>query len=554
MKNKDDQLPEIYVTGHKNPDMDAICSSYCYAELKNMIDNKNKYIAIRSGALNKQTRYVFDKFKITPPRVVKDMYPRVKDVTRRDITTLDEKAPVHEAIFELDRNNLSLIPVFRNDLDFRGTISIHEISNFLISENLGKRPLYTFRVENFKKLLPGYFYRHGKSKEFSAPVMIGAMPLETSLNRMEELGDNKPLLVTGLREDLIEYAIKNQFPAMVLTGVNREQIPIDFSSYEGSVFISQADTAETTRLLRLCTPIQNVMEKNPVVVQSDDDFDQAKRILMQSDVRGLPVFEGDQFTGIVTRRCFIEKPRKKLILTDHNETDQSVRGADQAEIVEIIDHHRLNPGRTNKPIYVYAKPVGSSCTLVWQHYQMNGIKPEKELAILMLSGIMSDTVILNSPTTTDEDRIATGLLAEIAGVDYKDYGAEILSQSTSLRNADPLDIVKADFKVYDHLGFNVGIGQVEVQNFEDIPLMKEPLMEALNEMKKNKKLDWAMLLVTNVLRQDSKLLLTTHSRAENIIIFKKDEENLYFLPKVLSRKKQLLPEIFRIIEEEKSKD
>jgi len=532
--------------------MDSICSAYCYSILKNKIDPENKYIPIRCGHLNKQTRMIFDKLGLKPPRLMKNISPLVSDVAKRDIPTLDINDPVFSAIRRLDEENLSVIPVFEDETNFRGTISLHEISGFLINENLLKRPVYRFRINNFKIVLPGYFYRRGREQEFDAPIMTGAMPYEISKERINQMLPQKPLLVIGLREDILQYAVEEQFPAIILTGMSRdEEIPIDFTRYEGTLFISHSDTAETIRLLRLSTPLKNVMNVKPESLRSNQSFDEAKSILVNSSLRGLPVFEGDQFSGIVTRRCFIEKPRKNLILMDHNEIDQSVPGADQTEILEILDHHRLGNSRTKEPIYVYARPVGSTCTIVFRHYKMNMIEIDSETATLLVSGILSDTVLLKSPTTTEMDREAVGELLKTADLDLEKFGHELFSQNSSLEDSEPSEILTADFKVYRE-ELNIGISQAEVVTLDDVGRVKDKYLNAMETLKISKNLDWILLLVTNVVKEESCLLVTTLEEGESRLIYEKISDHLYNLPGILSRKKQLLPEILRVLEELKN--
>ncbi|MDA3956667.1 MAG: putative manganese-dependent inorganic diphosphatase [Oceanispirochaeta sp.] len=541
------------MSGHKNPDMDSICSAYCYSILKNEIDQVNRYIPIRCGHLNKQTRLVFEKLNLKAPRLMKNISPVVADVAKRNIPTLDMNDPLFSAIRRLDEENLSVIPVFEEETEFRGIISLHEISVFLINDNLIKRPVYHFRINNFKIVVPGYFYRRGKEQEFDAPIMTGAMPYEISKERINQMLPLKPLLVIGLREDILQFAVKEQFPAIILTGMSRdEEIPINFSNYQGTVFISHSDTAETIRLLRLSTPLKNVMNRNPQSLRSDQSFDEAKTILVNSRLRGLPVFEDDQFSGIVTRRCFIEKPQKRLILVDHNETDQSVPGAEQTEILEILDHHRLGNSRTKEPIYVYARPVGSTCTIVFSHFRMNLVDINSETATLLVSGILSDTVLLKSPTTTNLDRNAVKELLTIANLELESFGQELFSQNSSLDEMEPVEVLKADFKIYREQ-LNVGISQAEVITLEDIEKMKEKYLNSMEALRKNKNLDWVLLLVTNVIKEESCLLVTKMDEAESKLIYDKISDQLYTLPGILSRKKQLLPEILRVLEELKLK-
>ncbi|WP_255566878.1 putative manganese-dependent inorganic diphosphatase [Oceanispirochaeta sp. M1] len=537
------------MSGHKNPDMDSICSAYCYSVLKNRIDPENRYIPIRCGHMNKQTKMVFNKVEAQPPRLMANISPQVSDVSKRDIPTLDVNDPVFTAIRRLDEENISVIPVFADESEFKGIVSIHEISGFLMSDTLEKRPQYRFRINNFKRVLPGYFYRRGQDQEFDAPIMTGAMPYEISKERINEMLPLKPLLVIGMREDILQFAVEEQCPAIILTGMeNDEKIKVDFSKYKGTVFISHTDTAETIRLLRLSTPLKNVINKSPEILQSSLSFDEAKKVMVNSSLRGIPVFEDNQFSGIVTRRCFIEKPKKNLILMDHNEIDQSVPGADQTEILEIIDHHRLGNSRTKEPIYVYARPVGSTCTIVYTHFKMNLQEVDAELATLLVSGILSDTVLLKSPTTTDLDRETVKELIEIASLNFEDFGQELFSQNSALEESDPRDILGADFKIYRE-ELNVGISQAEVVTLEDVEDVKSRYMDAMEDLRKKKRLDCVMLLITNVIKVESNLLMTSHAGIEERLIYNKISDQLYNLPGILSRKKQLLPEILRVLEE-----
>jgi manganese-dependent inorganic pyrophosphatase len=496
--------------------MDSVCSAWCYSVLKNKLDKENNYIPIRCGHLNKQTKRVFEILNVTPPRMMRDISPLVSDVAKRDIHTLDINDPVFSAIHRLDEENLSLIPVFEDETEFKGTISIHEIAGFLINDNLEDRPAYQFRINNFKRVLPGYFYRRGEQQEFEAPIMTGAMPYKMSKERIDQLLPLKPVLVIGLREDILRYAVKEQFPAIILTGIAKdEEIPMEFGQYKGTLFVSHTDTAETIRLLRLSTPLKSVINEDPLRLNSDQSFDEAKRTLVTSAVRGLPVFEKDQFAGIVTRRCFIDKPHKKLILMDHNELSQSIRGADQTEILEILDHHRLGASRTRDPIYVYARPVGSTCTIVYTHFKMHSIELDPETAALLIAGIVSDTVLLKSPTTTETDRSAASELSSIAGIDLESFGQELFSQSSSLKDSDPETVLTGDFKIYRE-DYSIGIAQAEVVTLEDVESETSTYLAAMQTIQRENQLDWVMFLITNVMKESSYMITTAFPEAGNI--------------------------------------
>jgi manganese-dependent inorganic pyrophosphatase len=542
-------MQEIYVIGHKNPDTDSACAAYCYAQLKNSIDPDNRYIPAVCGALQTQAKFVFSHAGVTPPQYIKDIRPRVIDVARNDGMRLDINDPIFLAMKELDEHTISVIPVFSEVTRFKGIIGIHEVSSFFIAGGMNERPSYTFRAENIAQVVPGHFYKKGSDEEFTSYIMIGAMTYESTVRRINDLLPAKPVLVIGQRSKIINYAIEHDFPAIILTGIAEDsQIEIDFSKYKGFVYVSSRDTAETIRLLRLSVSVRHIMNAQPLVLQHDGLFDDAKTALLTSEHRGLPVLQNNSFAGVVTRRSFIEKPKKKLILVDHNELTQGIPGSEDSEICEIIDHHRFAPERTSKPIYVYAKPVGSTCTIIFSHYIMSNIPIPPDTALLLLAGILSDTLILKSPTTTKEDIEAAAALAEIAGTEVAEYGALLLAQMAVLKNADPFQVTTADLKIYTESGTSAGIGQVEVGTLNDIADAKEGLLAALNRVKQERSLAWAMVLITDVVKEHSVLLVTDYAKGEKELLYKKLESNLYDLPGILSRKKQLLPEILRVLE------
>jgi manganese-dependent inorganic pyrophosphatase len=252
----------------------------------------------------------------------------------------------------------------------------------------------------------------------------------------------------------------------------------------------------------------------------------------------------------VTRRCFIKRPKKEVILVDHNEIAQSVNGIEDAQIIEIIDHHRLAAEKTRYPIYIASVPVGSTCTIIYQHFLRYGIDIERPVALLLLSGIMSDTVILKSPTAAADDHRAVEALCRIAGIaDYREYGAQMFSRTTVLTEADPRELVESDFKKYNEFDCTFGIGQVEVGTLADVEEVRDSLLKVLEEVRQAHGLDWTMLLVTDVVKEMSVLLTTPFPSAEQNLIYKKESEGQFSLPHILSRKKQLLPEILRVLEE-----
>jgi manganese-dependent inorganic pyrophosphatase len=278
-------------------------------------------------------------------------------------------------------------------------------------------------------------------------------------------------------------------------------------------------------------------------------FDEAKAQLLGSEYRGFPVFRDGAFIGMVTRRSFIERPRPKLILVDHNELDQAVAGAEYAQILEIVDHHRLDAPKTPEPISVHTRPVGSTCTIVWQEFAANGVEVPADIAVILLSGILSDTVNLQSPTATEVDRRAIESLERLTELSRDEQTKRLFSRLKALQERDPHEVVGADFKVYEEAGLRFGIGQAEVTTLVDANSYADRLIRALDDIAEEKSLSWTMLMITDVVKGDSLLLTNGFPAGDGKLVYHRVDERVFRLSGVLSRKKQLLPEVVRVAHE-----
>jgi manganese-dependent inorganic pyrophosphatase len=290
------------------------------------------------------------------------------------------------------------------------------------------------------------------------------------------------------------------------------------------------------------------MNVKPVILEENTYVDSVREMILSNKQRLLPVAADGRLTGIITRSNLLRRYKARLILVDHNEPAQAVDGIESAQIVEIVDHHRLHAVKTDMPILYYAKPVGSTCTLVYQLYFNSGIIPDRKTAMILMAGILSDTVMLKSPTATSEDEQALTKLSELINLDYRQFGKEIFDATDSLSAREPSNIVMGDFKIYSEHGVDFGIGQVEVVTLTDLPEMRESLSEELLKQKTVHNLDWAMLMITDIIVGDSALICSQFEAAERRFTYRQTDEHTFYLPKVLSRKKQLLPEILRILE------
>ncbi len=544
-------METVYVIGHKNPDTDAICSAIAYANLKSKIDRKRTYIAARCGSLNRQTEFVLKKAGIEPPTLLNDIYPKVINIMTTPPIALNENAPVFEVMHTIKEKGIRLVPIVDEENNLEGIVSVFELTDFFISDRIDKKPVYLFDLENFKKVLSGYFIKKSEERFFKGEILIGAMPFDRFKDYAGKMNPEEIVLIVGKRTKILNYAIERNFRCIVLTGISSEDElkELNFENYRGTVFVSPFDTAQTARRLSLSSPASYILNRDVKTVKESDYLSEARELLSKTPYRALPVVDDSgKLVGIITRSDIIKKFANKVILVDHNEMSQAVLGIETAEILEIIDHHRLGTIKTTYPIFFYAKPIGSSCSLVYQLYKHNNIEPDRTTALLLLSGLLSDTVVLKSPTTTEEDITIAKELSELAGVNIEEYGKEMFETAGTINSRSAHEIVNSDFKVYEEFKVKFGIGQAETVSLNILDDKKKEIFAELEKTRKEKGLDWAMLLISDIISSNS-ILLTTKHPCESLLPFEKIGVNEYYLPGVLSRKKQLLPTILSVLEE-----
>jgi len=318
-------MSKVYITGHRNPDIDSLCGALAYANLKNLTDPANEYKAIHCSPVSDQVREQMEAMGIEIPAYKKDVYAKVRDVMLEPQIHIQASAPIFALVNAYNAENPSVVPVYDGEA-FKGLLSVDDITKWFLSDNKEEIPTYKVTVENILRVIPGKLLHRGKNDTIEGSLLVGAATFEAFSGLLEDI-DNC-IVVLGVRKELIEHAIERQVPAIIIAAADGEP-DVDFSGYDGSVFMTDLGTAETLRRIRLAESVESMMELATETIDIDDLFVEGKRIFTNSHIRGLAVMENGEFKGFVTRRCFLDKPVKKVIMVDHNEPAQSVEGRDR---------------------------------------------------------------------------------------------------------------------------------------------------------------------------------------------------------------------------------
>ena len=535
-------MSKIYITGHRNPDLDSLCSASAYARLKNLTDPENEYIAVHCSPVSDSVRRQMEEMELEIPKYKMDVRPKIRDVMLTSSGRLQGSAPIFDLIKTYNTDRPSVVPLYEGDR-FKGLLSVDDITGWFLEDNQEEIPTYEFSIENILKVIPSTLLKRGSEDVIRGSLAVGAASFETFTSFIDDI--EECILVTGARKEHIEYAMSKQIPAIIITAA--EAAPeMDFSNYQGTVIMTSLGTAETIRKVRLAEAVELMMQQKTETIGIDDLFADGRSIFINSHTRGLAVMDGDEFAGFVTRRCFLIQPQHNVIMVDHNEPAQSIEGIETANVLEIIDHHRLDSVSTKMPIFIDAEPLGSTCTIVYQQFIRHGIMPDQYAAKLMLTGLISDTLILRSPTTTVTDISTAEMLARLAKIpSIEEFGEKLFSITDNLEIQDPEEMILSDFKKYESGGVRMGIGQCEVTTLSNVGAYAGKYLEALETVRNREGLDWTLLMITDVLREKS-VLLATDYRYNRELPYKSKKKQIYSMPGVMSRKKQLLPTLISI--------
>ncbi|WP_432821037.1 putative manganese-dependent inorganic diphosphatase [Trichloromonas sp.] len=542
-----------YVIGHKNPDTDSICSAIAYARLRSSqgVDNIE---AARAGDLNRQTEFVIDTLGVPRPKLLLDVYPRVRDVIRSEVVTIAGDAPLSKALELFHAHSIRLLPVLDDDRHPLGLLVLKKVSEkFLVPSLEAEIRRVTASPDSIRQCLKATAINLvDEHAEEDLDLYVGAMASATFREKIAPLDPRRIILITGDREFILREGVEAGVRVLIVTGSLPIADDIVRRGKERGVTILSTpfDTATSTWLTRLATPVRCLVRSDFLTVGLQDRLDELRLKLMHSSDPGAVVLDGDgRVAAVATKSTLLTPSPVKLVLVDHNELSQAVAGADKVEITEVVDHHRLGNFHTDYPIRFINQPLGSTCTVVATLYREAGITPDRATAGLMLSGLLSDTVILKSPTTTELDREFAGWLGGLAGLDPQEYGQRLFSAGSALAAYPTVrQLLLADFKEYQAGQRSFGVGQVEVVSFHEFYAMKDAIADSLAKLKEERGLDAAGLLVTDIVQGTSLLLALGGREFPYVIGYPQIEENVYELKGVLSRKKQLVPHLLRVLE------
>ncbi len=542
---------KIYVVGHKNPDTDSICSAIAYAALKKELTGKH-YVARRAGRLNEETQYVLEYFGVEVPKLLSDLRVQVRDVDLRRAENLNGSVSIKTAWAQMKELNIKTLPIGRNN-KLEGLITVGDIARSYMDvydSNILARSKTQYR--NIVSTIDGKIISGNEHSYVSkGKVAIAA----SSRQLMSDFVDEDDLVILGDRIEAQQLAIDINVSCMVVCGDARipNEILKQAKEKEIVVIASPHDTFTVARLINQSIPVRHFMTKDELITFYPKDYvDDVKEVMARKKYRDFPVVDinGD-FQGFISRRRLLNCRKKQVILVDHNEESQAVDGIEQADVLEIIDHHRLNSIQTIGPVVFRNQPVGCTATIIYQMYQEYNKPVNPVIAGLLCSAIISDTLLFRSPTCTLLDEDAAKELAEIAGINMEELAQAMFKAGSNLQGKSAEEICFLDFKQFTVNDTVFGVGQVNSMSAKELTEIKTQIESELDKIRQNHRLDMIFFMLTNIMTESSELLCVgPEAREKAISAFDLNgKSDTLYLKGVVSRKKQLVPAIVEALQQ-----
>ena len=542
------------VIGHRNPDTDSICSAICYANLKQAVTGE-EYMPARAGHVNGETQFVLDYFGAEEPQLVEDVRTQVRDIEIRKTKGVADNISLKRAWNIMQENNVVTIPSVREDGTLEGLITVGDITktymNIYDSSILSKaNTQYSNIIETLEaELIIGSaeaYFDQGK-------VLIAA----ANPDLMEFYIEPHDLVILGNRYESQLCAVEMGADCIIVCEGAAVSMTIKKIAQERgcTIIATTYDTYTAARLINQSMPISYFMTREHLITFNSDDYiDEIREVMASKRHRDFPILDKDgYYLGMISRRNLLGAKGKQVILVDHNEKNQAVAGIENAEILEIIDHHRLGTIQTMSPVFFRNQPLGCTATIIYQMYQEAGIKVEPKIAGLLCSAIVSDTLLFRSPTCTPVDEMAARALADIAGIDIEKYAMEMFSAGSNLKDKSDEEIFYQDFKRFTSGKVTIGVGQITSLNGGELDKLKGRMEAFMEKALENNGLDMIFFMLTNILTETTELIcegqgalqLAGKAFHQDIELLEEEglKEPVLRLPGVVSRKKQLIPEL-----------
>ena len=543
---------KIYVIGHKNPDTDSICSAIAYADIKNRSE-KGTYVAKRAGQINEETEYVLRRFHVRAPGYLPNAGTQVKEIEIHEVPGVRGAISVKKAWELMNNNNVVTLPITSENNTLQGLITVSDIAESYM-DAYDSRVMSTARTQyrSIAETLDGTVLVGNEHGYFvKGKVVIGTFHPDM----MEDYIEKDDLVILGNRAEDQLCAIEMDASCIIVgLGAKVSRTIQKLAEEKSCVIISTPhDTYTIARLINQSIPIKYLMKKENLITFSTEDFlDEIKEVMKTQRHRDFPVLDKKgKYVGTISRRNLIGGSRKRLILVDHNEESQAVDNVDQAEILEIIDHHRLGSLQTMAPVYFRNQPVGCTATIIYQMYHENGVEIPKKIAGLLMAAIISDTLMFRSPTCTKVDQKAAEDLSAICGVEIEEFAIDMFSAGSNMSSRTAKEIFRQDQKKFEVNEYNFIVSQINSMNTIELQEIKAKMMPYLEEEFENLGVDMCFVMLTNIVKEDTELLCFG-DRAREVIreAFQlPDDMQEIILKGLVSRKKQLIPSIVTVLQQ-----
>lgn len=544
---------KIYVLGHKNPDTDSICSAIAYAYLKNQVSSG--YVAGRCGEVNNETRFVLDYFHIEQPEFIDNVRTQIKDIEIRNVEGENSSISLKTAWEIMKNKNMVTLPVVDSENKLEGLITVSDIAKSYMdvydSKIIGKAHT---PYKNLVETLNGEFVAGNIDDEITkGKVFIAAANPEI----MEDYMDSDDIVICGDRFEAQLCAVEMNAQCLIICCENSrvsQTIQKLAKDKDCNIIKTDYDTYTATRLINQSVPVKYFMRSHDLITFSPNDYlDEIHSIMAEKRHRDFPVLsKSGKLVGMISRRNVIGGTNKKVILVDHNEKSQAVDGLEEAQILEVIDHHRIADFETIDPILFRNQPLGCTATIIAQMYDEQMVEITKEVAGLLCSAIISDTLIFSSPTCTPFDKMMAERLASIAGIDIKEYARKMFTAGSNLKDKKIEQVFYQDFKMFNAGKISFGVGQFNIMDNGEIESLKDKIYQYMIKENENRGSDMMFFMLTNIMEKASTVVFCGKEAYKYVskIFHTPETENTVYIENFVSRKKQFIPAVMNALHTE----